>query len=125
MRSRYTAYVRRDARHLLRTWHPKTRPKKIELQHDTTQWLGLRIRDVQAGTETDNEGIVEFAAEFQVQKEIRVMIERSHFVKSEQGWLYVDGADPTKPSAPQKVGRNEPCPCQSGKKYKQCCGKSS
>jgi preprotein translocase subunit SecA len=23
----------------------------------------------------------------------------------------------------QKVGRNEPCPCGSGKKYKRCCGK--
>jgi preprotein translocase subunit SecA len=22
-----------------------------------------------------------------------------------------------------KVGRNDPCPCGSGKKYKQCCGK--
>jgi len=22
-----------------------------------------------------------------------------------------------------EVGRNEPCPCGSGKKYKQCCGK--
>jgi preprotein translocase subunit SecA len=22
-----------------------------------------------------------------------------------------------------KVGRNDPCPCESGKKYKQCCGK--
>ena len=33
-----------------------------------------------------------------------------------------------KPSAPQtekqkKVGRNDPCPCGSGKKYKRCCGK--
>lgn len=28
-------------------------------------------------------------------------------------------------AAPQgKVGRNEPCPCQSGKKYKKCCGMS-
>jgi len=25
----------------------------------------------------------------------------------------------------QKVGRNDPCPCGSGKKYKNCCGKSS
>jgi len=25
----------------------------------------------------------------------------------------------------RKVGRNEPCPCGSGKKYKQCCGKVS
>jgi preprotein translocase subunit SecA len=32
-----------------------------------------------------------------------------------------------KPAAPQsggKVGRNDPCPCGSGKKYKQCCGRS-
>ena len=33
----------------------------------------------------------------------------------------------TQPNAPQKshpkVGRNEPCPCGSGKKYKKCCGK--
>ena len=26
---------------------------------------------------------------------------------------------------PNKVGRNDPCPCGSGKKYKQCCGKSA
>ena len=25
--------------------------------------------------------------------------------------------------ASQKVGRNDPCPCGSGKKYKKCCGK--
>jgi len=25
-------------------------------------------------------------------------------------------------TAPRKVGRNEPCPCGSGKKYKRCCG---
>ncbi len=24
-----------------------------------------------------------------------------------------------------KVGRNDPCPCGSGKKYKQCCGKEA
>lgn len=27
-----------------------------------------------------------------------------------------------KPAVPRKVGRNEPCPCGSGKKYKKCCG---
>ena len=26
-------------------------------------------------------------------------------------------------AAEEKVGRNEPCPCGSGKKYKKCCGK--
>ncbi len=34
----------------------------------------------------------------------------------------------TKPSGPwkrraPKVGRNEPCPCGSGKKFKKCCGR--
>jgi preprotein translocase subunit SecA len=30
---------------------------------------------------------------------------------------------PSKPVTGQKVGRNDPCPCGSGKKYKKCCGK--
>jgi hypothetical protein len=30
---------------------------------------------------------------------------------------------PTPYVAPPKIGRNEPCPCGSGKKYKKCCGK--
>jgi uncharacterized protein YecA (UPF0149 family) len=29
----------------------------------------------------------------------------------------------TPPATSNKVGRNSPCPCGSGKKYKQCCGK--
>ena len=29
------------------------------------------------------------------------------------------------PKRVQKVGRNDPCPCGSGKKYKQCCGKNA
>jgi hypothetical protein len=32
-------------------------------------------------------------------------------------------APPAEPyKAPPKVGRNEPCPCESGRKYKKCCG---
>ena len=31
---------------------------------------------------------------------------------------------PRRVSAAQKVGRNDPCPCGSGKKYKACCGKN-
>jgi uncharacterized protein YecA (UPF0149 family) len=29
-----------------------------------------------------------------------------------------------RPARSTKVGRNEPCPCGSGKKYKRCCGSS-
>ena len=37
-----------------------------------------------------------------------------------------DGTDkkqPVRKKASEKVGRNDPCPCGSGKKYKQCCGR--
>jgi len=57
---------------------------------------------------------------------------------AEHGWHYIVGMEPDKPEDisdlenalnPRepfhaiKVGRNEPCPCGSGRKYKQCCGK--
>jgi preprotein translocase subunit SecA len=40
----------------------------------------------------------------------------------------LDGTTPKKENTPivnsePKVGRNDPCPCGSGKKYKNCCGK--
>lgn len=30
--------------------------------------------------------------------------------------------EPIRKTAAEKVGRNDPCPCGSGKKYKKCCG---
>ena len=38
-----------------------------------------------------------------------------------------DGSEvkqPKRKTAAQKVGRNDPCPCGSGKKYKKCCGRA-
>ncbi|MEW6664997.1 MAG: PBPRA1643 family SWIM/SEC-C metal-binding motif protein [Thermodesulfobacteriota bacterium] len=59
-------------------------------------------------------------------------------VFEEHGWKYSVALEPDKPEditdlerllnppkpviAEMKVGRNEPCPCGSGKKYKKCCG---
>jgi preprotein translocase subunit SecA len=34
-----------------------------------------------------------------------------------------EGEAPAQPVKSKKVGRNQPCPCGSGRKYKQCCGK--
>jgi preprotein translocase subunit SecA len=39
-----------------------------------------------------------------------------------------DGTDkkaPVRKKASDRVGRNDPCPCGSGKKYKQCCGRKA
>ena len=54
--------------------------------------------------------------------EIRQNIERKEVVKGEA----VTDQNKVKKAAPkrvQKIGRNDLCPCGSGKKYKQCCGK--
>ena len=44
------------------------------------------------------------------------------------GWELDDEADGTpifSEPTPAKIGRNAPCPCGSGNKYKNCCGKSA
>ena len=52
--------------------------------------------------------------------EIRQNTERKEVVKGHA----VDGKESaSKPKKVEKVGRNQPCPCGSGRKYKQCCGK--
>ena len=60
MRSRYSAFALGDAEHLIRTWHPRTRPETIDL--DDTVWTQLDILDVVDGSVHDRDGVVEFAA---------------------------------------------------------------
>ena len=60
---------------------------------------------------------------FLLKAEIRQNIER----KPQEKKLLTNDNDDTpvkkKPVRKQKIGRNDPCPCGSGHKYKQCCGK--
>ena len=48
MRSRYTAYVRRDEAYLLRTWEASHRPSSVDL--DDTVWLGLEVLATEGAT---------------------------------------------------------------------------
>ena len=59
---------------------------------------------------------------FLLKSEIRQNIERKQVVKGKA----VTDNNKTKKATPKrvnKIGRNDPCPCGSGRKYKQCCGK--
>jgi SEC-C motif-containing protein len=118
MRSRYTAYGRRDAAYLLRTWHLSTRPEALDFSQDDTVWVGLTIISQTGGGPDDEQGEVEFSAAYRQGGVLRRLRENSRFIKASGVWLYVDGA--ILPDA--KPGRNDPCPCGSGKKYKKCCG---
>ncbi len=124
MRSRYSAYVEGKVDYLLKTWHPSSRPAQIAAA-TIPQWCGLHIVDTQEGGESDKQGIVEFKATFLSQGKAQVLHEISRFVKEEGLWFYLDGeiqADSFPAAVSKKAGRNEPCPCGSGRKFKKCCG---
>ena len=52
--------------------------------------------------------------------------EHAYFKKLDGEWKFIDGeiesGVPYVREEP-KIGRNDPCPCGSGKKYKKCCGR--
>ena len=59
---------------------------------------------------------------FLLKSEIRQNIERKQVVKG-KAVTYNNKTKKATPKRVNKIGRNDPCPCGSGRKYKQCCGK--
>ena len=124
MRSRYVAYTQVNNDYLLETWHESTRPKDFMPAEEGIDWRGLTILRCEAGGENDSDGVVEFRAKCRVKGESAGVDEASDFVKENGRWYYVDGhgISPVR-TREQRVGRNDPCICGSGKKYKKCCGR--
>ena len=68
------------------------------------------------------ENIDKYVTLYLLKAEIRQNIERKEVVKNKS----TNDNDTTRKGRTvkkEKIGRNDPCPCGSGKKYKQCCGK--
>lgn len=91
MRSRYTAFARGDVEHLLRTWHPDTRPAELELD-PSVRWTGLEVLDRVRGGLLDTDGVVEFRAHHREGPRTGEQHERSRFVRESGRWVYLDGA---------------------------------
>lgn len=126
MRSRFTAFARGDIGHITRTYAEEKRAEAIpsagERRSSEVEWIGLEVLETVAGGPEDNVGIVEFAAHYRRDGAPGVHRERSNFRRDDGRWVYVDGAPDVGLAASRKVGRNAPCPCGSGKKFKKCCG---
>jgi SEC-C motif-containing protein len=127
MRSRYTAYTRGAIDYLIETHDAATRGEldraSITAWSRETQWLGLEIIETVRGGEDDDDGIVEFVARGRSGGKPFEHRERSRFRRRDGRWFYVDGTHPREPArAAASVGRNDPCPCGSGMKYKRCHG---
>lgn len=128
MRSRYTAHVMGNFDHVANTHAPEAagdyNKEAAAAQSKNTEWMGLDITETVAGGPGDDTGTVTFTARFKENGELHAHRERSEFRKENGEWLYVDGQinPQIEPRRVDKVGRNDPCPCGSGKKYKKCCG---
>jgi SEC-C motif-containing protein len=124
MRSRFSAYARRDAAYLLATWEDAKKPKMIDFSKETAEWQRLQIISTKKGGAADNKGLVEFKAFYRQDNADCYLHELSQFVKVAQQWLYVDGHIKAagKVNASVDTGRNALCACGSGKKFKRCCG---
>ncbi|WP_080173070.1 YchJ family metal-binding protein [Photobacterium toruni] len=138
MRARYSAHVLGLVDFVVQTYHASC---EAELHREAIaesinlKWLGLEV--INSEIAADGQGFVEFKAAYKEAGEEYILQERSRFVQEsingQQYWFYIDGEYPQpppseQPPAPQPitvtktVGRNDPCPCGSGKKYKKCCG---
>lgn len=132
MRSRYVAYTQANIDYVEST-HDKATRKDLDLAvakkwATDSDWIGLEVVHTEAGGEDDEQGIVEFKAHYRLNGDRQQHHEVSEFVKKDGEWFYHDGKLPdlqqVKRDTP-KVGRNDPCPCGSGKKFKKCCGAAS
>ena len=130
MHARYASFVKGKIDFIEKTHDPKTREgfdrAAAEKWSKESKWLGLKILATKGGLEKDAEGVVRFIAVFEQGGQEYRHDEIATFRKERGEWLFVDGVTP-KPDTFVKsgpdLGRNDPCHCGSGKKFKKCHGR--
>jgi SEC-C motif domain protein len=128
MRARYTAHAKVEIDFLFASTHPEHQEgydhKGTRIWAETSEWYGLEILGTVGGGPEDEEGEVEFVARFRDKDGVRRHHERGQFKRKDGKWLFTDGIMvKAQPLSSSKIGRNDPCSCGSGQKYKKCCGK--
>ena len=131
MRSRYSAYVMKDMDYIDKTQlnekHEVFNKEEALKWAEGSEWQGLEIKSTRKGQSEDDSGVVEFIAHYKDRTSGTELKhhETSSFQKQNGDWKFKDGnihgAQPVKRMEP-KIGRNDPCHCGSGKKFKKCHG---
>ncbi|MFO0566746.1 MAG: YchJ family metal-binding protein [Polyangiaceae bacterium] len=132
MRARYAAYALGEVDFVLASHTPEAGKDvdraQTEAWSKNSKWLGLEVLSTEGGGAEDTTGTVEFVAKYKVKNVTLEHRERAKFEKHGGKWLFADAepiaGPPVKHEGP-RIGRNDPCTCGSGKKYKKCCGKAA
>ena len=114
MRSRYTAFVLGLNNYISQTWHSSTRPAEVQAE-EGPQWTSLQILDTD---QQEDKGHVHFRAVYKAGTGWGFLEENSRFICENGHWFYLTGETR---EGQLKPGRNDVCPCGSGRKYKACC----
>ncbi len=132
MRARYSAFVEGDIDYIINTHDPDTVQSidkdGTEEWAKQSEWKGLEILETEAGQVGDKFGSVKFCATYELKGTKVEHREAATFRHDGEQWLFVDGKQISGPPVVReepKVGRNDPCPCGNGKKFKNCCAKSA
>lgn len=128
MRARYSAHCLQNYEFLTESTHPEFREQataeEIREWSSLMDWESLEVISTSAGGPDDETGEVCFSAHYSVRGMPQELREDAFFRREGDRWYYVEGnvhgREPVRRAVP-KVGRNEVCPCGSGKKYKKCC----
>ena len=128
LRARYTAFTQGAVEFILSSHHSRTvdeiKKDEIEDWSKNSEWLGLNIVQVEGGKESDTQGTIIFGAKYKAEGKDHDHWEKSYFEKENGDWKFLDAEGiqtGTLRRAEPKIGRNDPCPCGSGKKFKKCC----
>jgi SEC-C motif-containing protein len=125
MRSRYTAFSLKELDHIEKTHAPEIQSEfnraEAERMADDCEWHSLEILKSE---EADNFAQIDFKVNYTFETKNTVRASSAKFRKDNGEWLYVSTKviSHIKPVQVLKIGRNDPCPCNSGKKSKKCCG---
>lgn len=127
IRARYSAFVTHAIDFIVASTHSRTR-KEIDLTFirewsETSTWHGLEIIEVKQVNE--NKAFVSFEAQFTQHGEDQHHREKSLFERENGQWRFVTGEELKNPTVRYETpppGRNDPCPCGSGRKFKKCHG---
>ena len=129
MRSRYTAFALAKVDYILDTHHSSTKSEvsaeAIKDWAERAEWLGLEILGTGGGGKDDEKGEVRFVARYREKGSVLNHLEDARFERENGTWKFVTGTQPPSRRTAPKVGRNDPCTCGSGKKFKKCCGQNA
>ena len=126
LEARYQAFVDGNIEFVFESHHPETKKnldrQALEEWSKESKWLGLTVEDERVEGEKT---FLTFTVRYSRGAETLNHREFAEFRLDEGRWMYFDSEFP-KPETirrdGEKVGRNDPCPCGSGKKFKKCHG---